>query len=202
MMPSRTISQEDQGAEWVREILSIDSRAKDVARDLGERELDWRAPEGGWSIGQVLEHLCIADDSYLARIRERTRDTRAPRAPSPEAEWRPSLMGGVLARSMRSPRRQRAPRIYRPPPRPRPNVLDEFLARQAELVELITIATDLDWRRIRTSSPVTRLIRLNLGDCFDIVVAHAARHVGQMERVRRHPRFPAKARETSPPRGA
>jgi hypothetical protein len=36
----------------------------------------------------------------------------------------------------------------------------------------------------------SRLIRLNLGDCFMVGVAHARRHLGQIERIRAQPGFP------------
>jgi hypothetical protein len=36
---------------------------------------------------------------------------------------------------------------------------------------------------VRFGSPVTALIRLNLGDGFLILVAHAERHFGQIDRA-------------------
>jgi hypothetical protein len=35
------------------------------------------------------------------------------------------------------------------------------------------------------SSPVSPLIRLNLGDAFRVLVVHCHRHLGQVERTRR-----------------
>jgi hypothetical protein len=55
---------------------------------------------------------------------------------------------------------------------------------------LIERARPLEWRRLRIASPLSRLIRLNLGDCFMVGVAHARRHLGQIERIRAQPGFP------------
>lgn len=190
-MGAASIRQDHQRERWMRDILAIDARGGAVARDLDDVQLDWHPPEGGWSIGQVLEHLCIANEGYLERIGAIARDLHAPRASSPQAEWRPSWMGGMLASSLAAPRRLRAPRRFRPGPRPRPQVLDEFLQRQTQMGELLVVVADFDWRRNRTTSPISPLIRLNLGDCFAIVVVHGARHMAQIERIRAHPAFPA-----------
>jgi hypothetical protein len=51
-------------------------------------------------------------------------------------------------------------------------------------------AATLDWRRTRTTSPISPLIRLNLGDCFTILVVHAQRHLGQIDRLRGRSDYP------------
>ena len=104
--------------------------------------------------------------------------------------WRPSFMGRLLVHSLRSPRKLPAPRMYRPAPDPRARVVDQFMLRQRELVELLNASAGLDWRRVRTASPVSPLIRLNLGDCFTVLVVHAQRHLGQIERLESRADFP------------
>jgi len=63
-------------------------------------------------------------------------------------------------------------------------VLEEFLARQEDVGRLIAEAGTMDWRRVRMSSPVVPLLRMNLGDALTILVVHAERHAGQIERVK------------------
>jgi hypothetical protein len=70
-------------------------------------------------------------------------------------------------------------------------VLDEFRARLRDTALLLERARRLEWNRIRLASPISRLVRLNLGDCFAINAAHARRHLGQIERIRNRPEFPA-----------
>jgi hypothetical protein len=170
------------------ELVATDARLQAVAGPLGPRGLGWQPPGGGWSIGQVLEHLVVAADSYLGPMRRRI--TEAPPAVSADPVWRPSLLGGWLANSMRSPRKLPAPRAYTPALVPRDAVLDEFRARLRDTALLLDRARPLPWNAIHLSSPISRLIRLNLGDCFAINVAHAHRHLGQIERIRQQPAFP------------
>jgi hypothetical protein len=42
----------------------------------------------------------------------------------------------------------------------------------------------MDWRRVRMRSPVAPLLRMNLGDALTVLVVHAERHAGQIERVK------------------
>ena len=166
------------------EVEQATARVLALASQLDDRALDRVPPDGGWSVARVLEHLCVAHDSYAGPIRSLIGRAGA-RPATPDTEWRPTLMGGWLARGMQSPRRLPAPKIFRPSAAPRPRVVQEFRQRQEELDQLLDAAAAVDWTRLKTGSPVNRLIRLNLGDCFVVNVLHAERHVGQMERVAR-----------------
>ena len=184
-------------ARLLAELAAADARIARAAGGLSPQQLQWRPPEGGWGVGDVLEHLVASSDDYLARlrllVRERGRGSRAAAgAPGSGAhDWRPSLMGGFLARSLRAPRKLPAPKVWRPARQPGADALERFLARERELADLLGASLALDWRRTRLSSPVSRLIRLNLGDAFEIAAAHVTRHAGQVERVRQHASFPA-----------
>jgi hypothetical protein len=185
---------QSQYADLLRaELVATDARLQALAGTLGDRALRWAPPAGGWSVGQVLEHLIVAADSYLEPMRRLIGQATSPPAPSGDPAWRPSLMGGLLAKSLRSPRKYPAPRAYVPTLVARPDALQEFRARLRDTALLLDRARPLEWNRIRLSSPISRLIRLNLGDCFTISVAHAHRHVGQIDRIRLLPGFPAAA---------
>lgn len=180
------------------ELAAADARIARAATGLGPLQLQWRPPEGGWGIGDVLEHLVASNEDYLVRLRvlvaEGARGTGASVAanrPRGGADgWRPSLMGGFLARSLRAPRKLPAPKIWRPASAPRADALERFLAGEREVARLLRDSLDLDWRRTRLASPVSRLVRLNLGDAFEVIAAHSSRHAGQIERLRARADFP------------
>lgn len=175
------------------ELVATDARLQAVAGTLGQRALGWVPPTGGWTIAQVLEHLIIAADSYLAPMRRLADEALARQGAGADPLWRPSLVGGMLARSLRAPRKLPAPRAYAPAGAPRPDGLDQFRARLRDTALLVERARPLVWARIRWASPISRLIRLNFGDGFAISAAHARRHVGQIERIRTQPGFPSMA---------
>jgi hypothetical protein len=136
---------------------------------------------GAWSAAQALEHLVLASGSYLAVMRQRVEATPASGGGDPL--WRPTLGGRLLARSMTSARRFPAPRGWAPAAEPRPHVREAWTVELQELDALLERAAGLPWNRVRFGSPVTALIRLNLGDGFLILVAHAERHFGQIDRA-------------------
>jgi len=174
------VPQEPYRLGLLDQIMVLNARTQALAGLRPEQELALRPPDGGWSAGQVFEHLCVSHDSYLDTVEPLL--AGAPRA-APPPSWRPTLGGTLLVRTFESRRRVPAPRIYRPAPMPRPRVVTEFLRRQGRLTRQLEEASTIPWVRVRTRSPITRLIRLNLGDCFTILVRHAARHMGQVERV-------------------
>ena len=162
---------------------AVIDRIRSAVSGVGPDALTRRPNDGGWSIAEVLEHLIVSADSYLERVRQLVRENGG-RLASPDARWKPTLGGGLLVWSMRSPRKTPAPKMYKPSPTPRPRVLEEFLQRQDEVGRLIAQAGTMDWRRVRMRSPVLPIIHMNLGDALTVLVVHAERHAGQIERVK------------------
>lgn len=157
-------------------------RIREAVSGVGPDALLRRPATGGWSIAEVLEHLIVSADSYLDMLRPVIKGGNG--GDGQGATWKPSLMGGLLAASLRNPRKLPAPTIYKPGPSPRARVLEEFLRRQEEVGRLITEASDMDWRRTRMRSPVLPWLRMNLGDALTVLVVHAERHAAQIERVK------------------
>ncbi len=160
-----------------------------VAYGLSDEQLAWS--RDGWSVGQLFEHLVIYSDSYVSRMRGRIFDAHAPHtiAETP-VEWEPSLLGWMMVKRLRSPRAMPAARIFAPNPTPRPEIVNAFIQRQATLTYLLRASAALHWNRVRVTSPVNPLIRLNLGDAFQILIVHAQRHIGQMAQLRDVELFP------------
>jgi hypothetical protein len=178
------ISQTQHAKALLADMHRLDERAAEWERTLDRPALEWHPPDGGWSAGQVFEHLCVANDSYLVRLRRVL--NRPPRRADREvvdAAWHPSFAGRFLAKSMESPRKMPAPRMWRPAPAPRANVIAEFLGRQREIEALIERSMAGEWQRTRLASPVSSLVRMNVGDAFTILVRHAERHFRQIDRL-------------------
>jgi hypothetical protein len=69
------------------------------------------------------------------------------------------------------------------------DVVPEFARVRDQLAERVHQADGLDLARIRTISPVNRLIRLPLGAYFQFILAHDRRHLWQARHVRNAPGF-------------
>jgi len=173
--------------DMLRQVEEIDREAERLAGELTEAQLGWVPREGGWSVGQVLEHLVLGGTVYNEHLRPLVEG-----APKSRAPWRPSPMGRLLVWSLRPAQRRKlkAPKIISPGPDPRSGVLAAFLECQSELAGLMRRCEGVDLRA-KTRSPVNRLIPLNLGDCFAVLVVHARRHLEQIARIRGAEGFPA-----------
>jgi DinB superfamily len=173
-------------------LTKVRERIQRVAGTLRPDQLLWLPSKEGWSIGQAIEHLLIADSLYHDRIGEAIgrgqREERLNRGGS----WRPTISGRFLHGVVRTDntRRFRAPQAFEPSARPRPSVVTSYLSLLVQLEELLGEAHELDLNRLRFGSPALALFRLNLGDAFLLIVTHAERHAGQMERIRAAAGFP------------
>ena len=163
--------------------LALIDRVASLARPLDPERLVRRPPNGGWSVGHVLEHLCVTSELYEPPIRALLRSARQDAAAALRP-WKPTLIGRFAVNMFERPTRMPTPKRMAPAASPRGGVVESFLAHQHTLSQLLDDATAFDWRRLRMSSPVVSLpIRVNLGDVFFILVVHAERHARQMERV-------------------
>ena len=159
-------------------------RVATLARALDPERLVRRPTPPGWSVGEVLQHLCIADELYRKPVLALVNGAR-PDAAAPAREWKSTFAGDFIARVLENPRKVKAPRSMRPGPTPQVGVVEDFLARDRRMLDLMDQAASLDWRALRLWSPAipVPILRLNLGDVFRIHVVHVRRHLAQMERV-------------------
>jgi hypothetical protein len=171
--------QRECASEWRDRSARLIERAQTLPTEPAVLERS-RAP-GAWSAAQILEHLVLTNESYLAVM---LRSVERVRGGAGEGRhWRPRLGGRLLVRSLRAPRPLPAPAGFQPAAQARPQVQAAFIARMRELGVLLDRSADVPWNRVRFGSPVLALLRLNLGDGFEILVTHAERHFGQIDRA-------------------
>jgi hypothetical protein len=166
------------------EAIETRERIAALVRPLDASKINEHPEPNGWSVGQVLEHLCVADERYegsLARLISKERKD----AGAPAREWKPSFIGGMIAGSLLKPKPLKAPKVFRPGPTPRNGVVEELLAREMGFVKEMDEASSYDWRALKIKSPAlpSWAPRMNLGDGFRIHIVHLTRHSHQIERL-------------------
>lgn len=176
-----TVVQDALLSELIAALDAIDSETRVLRDTLGSDELARTAADGGWTIGQVFEHLIVANSLYYDAMEKALARSEA----AGSGEWRPTFFGKLLFDSLspRATRKLRSPRVFRPGPAPRVNVVQSFLDSQERFRALARNASGRDLGRTRVPSPVNRLIRVNLGDAFRIIVVHEQRHFQQIRRI-------------------
>jgi hypothetical protein len=162
-----------------------------VAAALSDAQFTWQPGEGRWSIAQCLNHLNFGDTLALAAFDRAIAAGRAAAKTSAgpfHYGWFSRLMVSQMEPPpkwrMKTPLKKSAGTTHR-----LADVVPEFARVRDQLAERVHQADGLDLARIRTISPVNRLIRLPLGAYFQFILAHDRRHLWQARQVRNAPGF-------------
>lgn len=174
-------AQEELRRELLDGFEQLNRRLAEVGETVPPQLLGAHPAGGGWSIGQILEHICLAGLSYLPAIDRLL--AQPGKAPYQSGGWRPTIAGRLLRYSLESSRRLPAPVPLRPGATPRPEVLTVALELHADICQRIGRAERSEWRKLTLSSPFAWFIRMNLGDAFLVLLRHGERHTAQIERV-------------------
>jgi hypothetical protein len=177
------MKQEDLHRQLIAESIATRERLEGLLRPLDLSQINEHPEPRGWSVAQVLEHLCIADELVEQPMADLLRATRRDAAPA--REWKSSFIGGMIAGSLLKPAKLKAAKVMTPGPTPRNGVVEEFLSREMNFVKAMDEAASFDWRAARIKSPALPdwAPKMNLGDGFRIHVVHVTRHSRQVERV-------------------
>jgi len=172
-------------AAWDASLASSAAYARRIGGELSAASMVQRPSWGGWSVGEIFEHLCVTDGLYEAPLRALLSAKRARTTPQQSPVWRPTIWGRLLLWSLNpaNTRKSKSPPAFRLTTTPRAHVVDAWLAQVETTRALMREADGVDLRRLTLSSPAARLIRLNIGDAFAALAVHAERHMGQVRRT-------------------
>lgn len=172
-------------AVWDTSLVSSAAYARSIADEFSTSSLARRPSWGGWSVGEIFEHLCITDGLYESPLRGLLAAERKRAVPRQSSAWRPTIWGRLLLWSLNplNTRKSQAPPAFRLASAPRTRVVEAWLVQVETTRALMREADGLDLRRLKLSSPAARVIRLNAGDAFAVLAMHTARHMGQVRRT-------------------
>ena len=164
-----------------------------IAAGLSDVQFNWPPGQGRWSIAQCLNHLNVGDTLVLPAFDQAIAAGRAAGKTSAgpfHYGWFSRLMISQMEPPpkwrMKTPLKKSAGTTHR-----LADVVPEFARVREQLAERVRQSDGLDLARIRTISPVNRLVRLPLGAYFEFILAHDRRHLWQARQVRHAPGFGA-----------
>ena len=176
--------QRDLHAKLRTDAVELREQLAGLLRPLNDAQLAEHPEPGGWSVGEVIEHLIVSDERSAAPAIKAMKSAR-PDANAPLRTWKSSFLGGMIASSLENPKKLKSPKVFLPTKAARGGVVEQLLAREAEFVRVLDNAASLDWRAIRVRSGALPPFAptMNLGDAFRIHVVHVRRHAGQIARL-------------------
>jgi hypothetical protein len=184
-MKAMRMIQRDLYQQLRAEAIASRERIATILRPLDAAKLAQHPEPNGWSIAQVLEHLCRANEAYERPMAELL--NRTPRdAAAAAREWKTSFVGGQIASALLGAKPlKRGPRAFQPGPTSRNGAREAFHAGEMRFLQAMDDAVGYDWRAVRIGSPALPwwAPKMNLGDGFRIHVVHVTRHSRQIERL-------------------
>jgi hypothetical protein len=173
-------------------VVALRERLRRNCEGLTLEQLNWKPALGAWSVAECLLHLLETDRRYLERTETAIERGRAA-GKTAQGPFRYGRFGRWFLTQLEPPPKRRlpAPRIFRPARREAgPAVVRELDASLGRLLDVMRAAGGLDLARIRVATPVSPLLRLQLGIVLQALPAHTDRHLGQIERILARPGFP------------
>jgi hypothetical protein len=157
---------------------------------LSAEQLNWQPADGGWSVGQCLEHLCMTNEVYLPAIARafdgKTKKTVEQVTPGWFGRWFVESFVEPSPKQMKAS----APKKLVPGARVETSVLERFLSSNDATREVIGRAREYDVNQIRFRNPLIPVIWFTAGTGLMIISGHERRHLLQGERVKAAAGFP------------
>lgn len=145
--------------------------------------LNHKTDQKSWSALECLEHLNRYGRFYIPEI-----ENRIAAAPKETISiFKSGKLGNYFARSMRPGPKMKKINTFKSM---NPNgsklnklVIEEFLNHQRQLLKILDKAKNVDLSRTKTSTSISKWIKLRLGDTLRVVIHHNQRHISQAQRA-------------------
>ncbi len=170
-------------------------RIQQTFAGMGPDELNWRPDDKTWSVGECLHHIWITNDKYLANLDKVIRESN--RKEQPNQEYVSSWVGKNFI-EMVGPtggKNTPVPKALMPERGKVPRDVVQLLMDQMEAFEeFLSESEGTDLRKTKMQSPITKILKLPLGDVFIALQGHNERHLNQAGKLMRSGGFPGGAR--------
>ena len=145
--------------------------------------LTWRENETSWNMLECLEHLNLYGDFYLPQIESKIKNSNT----TTEAVFKSGLLGNYFAKSMLPKENLNKMNTFKDK---NPlhatldkGVIDKFILQEMHLLDLLSQARNVSLNKVKISTSISSLLRLNLGDTFQFFVNHILRHLSQIDKI-------------------
>ncbi len=176
-------------SDWIHRLDNISVNVNSEFSGLNAAQLNWKASQNNWSIGQCLSHLIVSNEKYfpiLDVLITGKYKTSFWQKINPLSSYTGRKMAESLGPKIIKP--FIAPKLFDPGKHAiRSGIVTDFSKHQALLKSKINSLKNLDFQKTIVSSPVAPLITFPLQDCIEILVGHEERHFGQALKVKENP---------------
>jgi hypothetical protein len=169
-----------------QQFAEITKEAAELVEGLTEEQFNWRPRPGEWSVEECMAHLTMVGNVELGHI-ETAIDRAVAAGLTGTGPFSMSAIERLILRETEPPARHsmRSPQRFVPlHNQPITAVMPTFNHVQRMFILQMERAANLDLRRVKVVTPISRLLKLGLGATFAQAAAHERRHLAQARRVR------------------
>ena len=170
--------------------LLIDTANKQFSR-LSETQINWKPSEEKWSIGECIEHLVVTHKLYNSKIKKHQPFFEDSGGGS--FKFKHTFSGMIILKYVdpNSATRAKTFKIFKPSMiQTDTNIIRSFCKEVETMISFAGKLHGADLTKLKISSPVTNLLRMNVGDALLINLYHDKRHLNQAEKILNATKFP------------
>ncbi len=178
----------------INDYTAIIERCYVLTKDLNNEQINWKPASDKWSIAECLNHLAITNNLYYKNAVSAV-ENAIEKNKTGDNPIKIGVIGKIFMGFEPPPKRRfKTPRIFSPRKDTvqvfTDEVIKKFVDSKIKMNELIKKSDGLDLNKVKISSPVTKMIKIRLGEYFSIMAPHDRRHLWQAENLKNHPDFP------------
>ena len=162
---------------------------RNLVEGLNDEQFNWRPAENAWSMAECIDHLVMIGTIMGRNIDEALEKAEA-RGLKSDGPFKYGAIGNWFVRAVSGSdegrrRKFKAPATYTPTSNHTISRLDAaFNEVQDRFVERVERSNGVDLARVKMPSPISRFIRLSLGQWLALLAGHQERHLLQAKDVR------------------
>jgi hypothetical protein len=157
---------------------------------LSETQINWKPSEEKWSIGECIDHLTVTHKSYNSKIKQLKPLNKDSTKGS--VQFKHTFSGRIILKYVdpNSTTRTKTFKVFEPSTRNiKTNIIKSFCEEVEALISFAEQLQGIDLTKLKISSPVSKLLRMNIGDVLLINLYHDKRHLNQAEKIVKETNF-------------
>jgi len=176
---------------WLKDVIKdlkeIETITTEEFQNLSEEELVWKPAPDKWSIAECLKHIIIANTIYNKDINKRLQTAEVKTIEYP---IKFSITGKLFLYAVDPKYKWKvpAPKIFKPIKDNKvlngTETVKYFLKLQEEIIETAKKGCAYDHQHVHTYSPLSKLLKFNVGEQLYIMMRHTKKHVNQALNVK------------------
>ncbi|MDZ7767270.1 MAG: DinB family protein [Melioribacteraceae bacterium] len=169
--------------DFIKEFADAKSRVNRLAQVNTANQFNIRPAEGKWNAGDCLEHINSINEGYLLNVSRKLNQTNKSNVEN--ADYKPRFLVQIFVNMMKpeSKIKFKAPNKFKEIFTGNLDAtLNRFMKVQDDFIKLAEKSREYDLK-VKVPSPVTKLIKFQLGEMFMAMIEHQKRHLAQAERA-------------------